>query len=101
MSNTHKDKIRGKLRRAARIKNNINEYLSYYDNLSPDQQKTIVNYNKNPSWYNHIINNVPKKRHDKALCQMIKKVHNAKLDEFFMDDDYIFSDDHKPCAWYW
>jgi hypothetical protein len=48
-----------------------------------------------------MINNILKKRHDKALCKLVKNTHNAKYSEYFMDDDFIFSDDHKPHCWFW
>ena len=89
MSNTNKDKLRGKLRR---IKNTT-EYLKHHRTLPINEQKTIINYDKNPSWWNHDMNNVPKRNNDKKLCKLVLKGQDG--------DDMLFSDDKKPSRWYW
>lgn len=99
MSNTHKDKLRAKLSRKinrckARRREGNTAYLEAFKKLSPDEQKTIVNYSKAPSRFNRIYNNIPKKRHDKRLCREIAGKQSY-------DEDFIFSLGKKPKIYHW
>lgn len=67
-------------------------HSSPWDKLTEHEKLVIVNYSRNPSWHNLLYNRVPKRRQDR---DMLKKI------DINDDNDYVFTLNNKPNAYYW
>jgi hypothetical protein len=76
--------------------------MDAWNKLSNLEKLTMVNYSKSPSWWNRLFNNRPKKRNDKFLCVLIRKLYNSEYGKFYVEDTYFdFSHPTKPNNYYW
>lgn len=55
----------------------------------------LVDYSKNPGWYNNLFFYRPKRRHD---ANLLKKIKNNEIDA---DDAIWYNEGNKPKKYYW
>ena len=117
MSNTKKQKIKGKVNRMNKSvrqveKALIDKLIAYGVDVMPaikavhdltrnviwnkmtEEEKLMVfsGYSKNPSWWNRLFNRRPKRRADRDMLKTV---------DLNDERDLIFSDDDKPDKYYW